>query len=759
MSADQPPAPVQFSGFIDKETSGKKFKPKARRRPPAAAAAASTVAASQTATPEPPAQPSTATQPVPQDALPTPAPTQEPTQHNDTQSHEPTITPPPASISDAHTSATDPPAVGANTSSATTRNELSRGSPEALETAPAALSEKRSRDEFVVDGDHVTGMDIDELSRSPKRTQLQSEVASSPMGETVEPTLNHTLSDEPAAPTSNDPAMHEARQTSAPEPVEESSVSTQTINANSAPTTQTSQVALNSSPGRTKKVTPWIAVNHPQEEDGEGAESRKARLAKWKSKDIARMRAIAKSKKEKAAKAAQTEAQNEDDGTLQQQRQNAPLRRRITTVVTRRRRGGLSKTSIGNDAAEDDDEEDAFGPVLQRETLRKLPDASRKISRKRRRTPIPGSDEEEEEEDTQVNPPPKKQRKPPAKKKRTANGATAADGEGGQQTSRRRGRRPRSPTPSDAEEQEIEPDATFMEHLAVKYRRIGRVSQREKKMREINWEEVKARRELEDQNYIETFKAQRDKANEALTAAGQERAEAQEVVGGVRTTVDEFGNLVIDQSSRHFDREADADAALDVLQEVVEDDLTNNINIHSFGRNRKRRPDEYIRPGKAQRWSKESTEQFYEALQMWGTDFMLISTMLPGFTRKSIKHKFNSEQRENPELIQQVLSQPRNVDLEEYKQKANKTEQQFSTDYDSFKAEFDAKEKEILALQEQARRARAEREKYAKAHGGALNDKAGKENAKGKRKKKQKETVTFDDSNVEVLGDAQDYDD
>ena len=55
----------------------------------------------------------------------------------------------------------------------------------------------------------------------------------------------------------------------------------------------------------------------------------------------------------------------------------------------------------------------------------------------------------------------------------------------------------------------------------------------------------------------------------------------------------------------------------------------------------------YRRP-KPTKWSAEDTLKFYEALESYGSDQMLINTMLPKYTSVQIRQKFKAEQRNNP---------------------------------------------------------------------------------------------------------------
>lgn len=48
-------------------------------------------------------------------------------------------------------------------------------------------------------------------------------------------------------------------------------------------------------------------------------------------------------------------------------------------------------------------------------------------------------------------------------------------------------------------------------------------------------------------------------------------------------------------------------------------------------------------------------------LAMYGTDFESIARVMPGRTRHEVKNKFNSEDRKNPELINEYLFQPKPI--------------------------------------------------------------------------------------------------
>ncbi|KAF3637615.1 putative transcription factor TFIIIB component B''-like isoform X2 [Capsicum annuum] len=56
------------------------------------------------------------------------------------------------------------------------------------------------------------------------------------------------------------------------------------------------------------------------------------------------------------------------------------------------------------------------------------------------------------------------------------------------------------------------------------------------------------------------------------------------------------------------------------------------------------------------RWSKQDTELFYEAVQQFGTDLSLIQQLFPGRTRRQLKLKYKKEERKNPFMLHDALT-------------------------------------------------------------------------------------------------------
>lgn len=103
------------------------------------------------------------------------------------------------------------------------------------------------------------------------------------------------------------------------------------------------------------------------------------------------------------------------------------------------------------------------------------------------------------------------------------------------------------------------------------------------------------------------------------------------------------GKLVVDQSSLVVTASVPQQMEFPVLNEG-----TAHITSASF-----------MRRNKSERWSREETEKFYDALRKYGTDFSMLEKVFPNRTRRQLKNKFKREERENAGLIDEILSKSR----------------------------------------------------------------------------------------------------
>lgn len=358
-------------------------------------------------------------------------------------------------------------------------------------------------------------------------------------------------------------------------------------------------------------------------------------------------------------------------------------------------------------------------------------------------------------------------RKPKPKKRRKAtpegdevDGIGAEDGT--RKEKKRRGRPPREATPSDAEDQTIDPDVTYMDSLAARTVRWGKLSAREKEMRTIDWDAVKQRRREEDSKTI-VSKAQQEAADRALAEAGAELAAQTERRPQLRVNADGVMELV--PESGFIDREGDAERELEAMVVTEDQDITARLTTRSFMKNNKRFPNEFLLPGQGRRWTAELTDLFYQGLKSFGTDFQMISHMFPGFTRRSIKTKFTREERENPEGIREALQSRSELNTGGwgvFLEKSNKTEESFA-DADEIKRQMAEKEAEFKERIATAKAETQERKRQRELagideEGNPLgNGAANKENGKGKKKRGKNKQVTFqEEQGVEIVGEVGD---
>ena len=228
--------------------------------------------------------------------------------------------------------------------------------------------------------------------------------------------------------------------------------------------------------------------------------------------------------------------------------------------------------------------------------------------------------------------------------------ATAGSDGNRQEATGKRRKRKRKLGSEEAENHEIVPAEVKMADL-VKDKGLGKSSRREAEMQKIDWADVKRkRREAEEEAQREDQKQKEARKNgRPLPPPGPHVAERLVLVNG---------QIVIDESSRVIDRNAETARDADQAEGAIdEDSLTKRVNQATIGR----------KPGKVRTysiWDDEETEQFYQGLRMFGTDFMMISKMFPGTSRTVIKKKYNKEEKLHPTKIFTALNSKQPVDLQ-----------------------------------------------------------------------------------------------
>ncbi|SBT44209.1 high mobility group protein B3, putative (HMGB3) [Plasmodium ovale wallikeri] len=75
---------------------------------------------------------------------------------------------------------------------------------------------------------------------------------------------------------------------------------------------------------------------------------------------------------------------------------------------------------------------------------------------------------------------------------------------------------------------------------------------------------------------------------------------------------------------------------------------------------------------KACKWSDDDTNRFYEAIEMFGIDLMMVRALLPSFTDKQIRDKYKKEKKMNPQKIEQAVRANKEIDLDAYEREHGK---------------------------------------------------------------------------------------
>ncbi|KAJ5674759.1 uncharacterized protein N7477_004693 [Penicillium maclennaniae] len=239
-------------------------------------------------------------------------------------------------------------------------------------------------------------------------------------------------------------------------------------------------------------------------------------------------------------------------------------------------------------------------------------------------------------------------------KRKASKASTEADGS---EKAKKVRRRKREPTPEGAERVEILPNVVKMSELC-KDLKTGRKSKRETELRKLEIEEQERK-----------WKAQEEGTNGTPVKKTAEPENNQEdrlpppkpQAGPVMRIVN--GEIVLDTASLEVDRHADAARSAGDLEDVVENQLTRKINQATYGKR-----------SKTETWDEELTDLFYRGLRMFGTDFMVISKLFPGRSRRQIKLKFNNEERRDPQRIKDTLLGPREtIDIKTYSEMTQQT--------------------------------------------------------------------------------------
>lgn len=304
---------------------------------------------------------------------------------------------------------------------------------------------------------------------------------------------------------------------------------------------------------------------------------------------------------------------------------------------------------------------------------------------------------------------------------RRASRSTSDDVGKAQKKERKRRTRKREPTPEGAEQIEIAPSVVKMSDLC-KDMRTGKRSKRETELRAHELAEAERKKaQQEEDRQVETPVKQTPIDKSAPEDEDTSTPNKKSQAGPVMRIVN--GEIVLDTASLQVDRHADAERNGDDLEDVVENSLTRKINQATYGKR-----------SKTESWDEDMTDLFYRGLRMFGTDFMVISKMFPGRSRRQIKLKFNNEERRDPQRIKETLLGPREtIDINTYSEMTN-------TVYDDpriIQQELDEEKRLIEEQYEKDKKAQEDLLRNPDGLAGSNAPAPDKASIKGKRNKRQ----------------------
>ena len=114
-----------------------------------------------------------------------------------------------------------------------------------------------------------------------------------------------------------------------------------------------------------------------------------------------------------------------------------------------------------------------------------------------------------------------------------------------------------------------------------------------------------------------------------------------ELRGSLR--LDEEGNLLLEEPLSSLGRTDHGPAFLMEGRVVVDENYNESRIIQPYHGAYKR--------SKAVKWMKADEDTFYEALETFGLDLMMVRTWLPHFSARQIKDKYHVEERRNAERV------------------------------------------------------------------------------------------------------------
>ncbi len=259
---------------------------------------------------------------------------------------------------------------------------------------------------------------------------------------------------------------------------------------------------------------------------------------------------------------------------------------------------------------------------------------------------------------------------------------------------------------SDPENYEIDVDTVTMSSL-TKDSGLGKRSATGKELEE-NWAEISKRwKERPEENRKRAHdkkeedkraRKERERHTTAHLEDGEELASPGPAIHsfGVRQVIVN-GTIVADPDSRNvlFSSNVEERAVAEAGTSKDVRRIYDYVNSNRIGKHAGLR-------GSWSRWDDGSTELFYKGLRMFGTDFEMIASLFPNRTRKEIKDKYNKEEREEWDKVQDSLKNREPCAIEEYAEMVGREGAESFLQPEVLQAELD-KQKERLEKEAEGR--------------------------------------------------------
>jgi len=218
----------------------------------------------------------------------------------------------------------------------------------------------------------------------------------------------------------------------------------------------------------------------------------------------------------------------------------------------------------------------------------------------------------------------------------------------------------------------------LMEDLEARERRVLELKRQKKKKeaelhqergKEVEQEEEEEEEQEEDENEDAASDAV---VSERVTGVDEEEDDLDEAVVAPQVQVGKDGKIIINEESLMVTTGQETELSKGPTIEIDPNAYINSMT--------------YMKRENSTKWTRKETEQFYHALRQFGTDFGMMEHLIPGRTRRQIKHKYNREAKDNPDRI--ALAERNRLSLDEkvFREYENKAEAKMQDHPDSKKA-------------------------------------------------------------------------